>query len=119
MQWNSPRFSEIHHWIIIIEPFPLQFKCESTTESGEFNTITEEEDWEEKGKKFKGFEPVKKKKRITDLFSKFKPQNQQTESNLKNSWRFRFESPNKTQVNTETYLFHTHKHQQIQIDVDP
>jgi len=35
MQRNSPRFSEIHHWIIITEPFPLQFKHEFTTESGE------------------------------------------------------------------------------------
>jgi len=52
MQWNSPRFSEIHHWIIITEPFPLQFKREFTTESDEFNAITEEEEWEEEGRKF-------------------------------------------------------------------
>jgi len=47
MQWNSPRFSEIHQRIVIIEPFPLQFKREPTTESGKLNAITEEEDCEE------------------------------------------------------------------------
>jgi len=44
MQWNSPWFSEIHQWIIITEPFPLQFKRESTTESGKSNAITEGEE---------------------------------------------------------------------------
>jgi len=87
MQWNSPRFSEIHHWIIIIEPFPLQFKCESTTESGEFNTITEE-NWEEEGKKFKGFEPEKKKKKQLPVYFRIQTKNQQNRIQIQRLWRF-------------------------------
>jgi len=105
MQLNSPRFSEIHQWIIITEPFPLQFKREFTTESGESNAITEEEDWEEKRKKFKGFEPVKKKKKSHRFIFGIQAKNQQNRIRFKDFWRFQFESPNKTQVNTETYLF--------------
>jgi len=114
MQWNLPRFSEIHHRIIITEPFPLQFKRESTAESSELNAITEEEEWEEEGKNFKRFEPVKKKKRNHQFIFGIQAKNQQNRIRFKNSWRFQFESPNKTQVNTWTYFFLAQEHQQIQ-----
>ncbi len=71
MQWNSPRFSEIHQWIVITEPFPLQFKRESTTESGELNAITEEEELRRRRKEIQRIwtGEEEEEEEITGLFS--------------------------------------------------
>jgi len=120
MQWNSPRFSEIHHWIIITEPFPLQFKCEFTTESGEFNTIIEGRVRRRRKKIRRIWTGEEEEEEKSPIY--FRNSSQEINKQNQNSRVLEDSGSNlriKTQVNTWTYLFLAQEHQQIQIDVDP
>jgi len=70
IQWNPWQFSEIQSWTFIIEPFS------STIQARSHRRV-----WEEEGKKFKEFEPVKKKKENYRFIFGFKPRNRQTKPN--------------------------------------
>jgi len=98
--------SEIHHGsqrFITESSSPNHFPCNSSVNSplkAANSTRSQREEWEEEGRKFKGFGPVKKKKRNHRFIFGIQAKKSTNRIKFKSSWRFQFESPNKTQVNT-------------------
>jgi len=105
----------LHHWTV----FLYNSSANSPLEAANSSAIAEERLRRRKKEDWKDLNRWRRRRRNYQFIFGFKPRNQQTESKFKGSWRFWFESPIKTQVNTWTYFFLAHEHQQVQIDVDP
>jgi len=68
MQWNPWQFSEIQSWTFIIEPFSSIIQARIHHWKQQTQARSQRKIEKKKERKFKGFEPVKKKKKKLPIY---------------------------------------------------